>query len=211
MDPLHIAARTLLKTYGDDFCTEKQFVNYLSDDSRFEPVSLKAIMSAIVNEGYAKGLVNAKHNKENWQVYVNTSIPKIVNRNGFEDTYVSYCFQCLCYGLKLTDRVDEAVLSRDLSKDWTTTSTITSSNTYKGRKRNSTTTTYTPPPHYPFNGIGNVFNNVANNVNRAFASPFSTAPSSFPKSVLKRLALIFGIALLLILIIVGFIFRVCLL
>lgn len=127
MDALHISIRTLLTTYGEEFCCDKQFVNYLSDYSQFDPPALRTIMQSIVDGGYSSGLLKVKHDGEDWQTYIKSSVARIVKRNGFEDTYVSYCFQCLCYGLKLVDRVDDSMLSNNMAG--TTTTTFSSNST----------------------------------------------------------------------------------
>ncbi len=154
MTPLHISARTFLKTYGDQFCTDRLFINYLSDYSRFEPEALKNIMSIIVNEGYARGLVDTKFKRENWSVYTSDAISKIEKQYGFEHKYVSYCFQCLCYGLQLTDHVDESIINTD--NTWAPQTPYATNNQQESANafQQESASTHQQSQFQPRNGIG---------------------------------------------------------
>ncbi len=170
MNPIHISIRNLLTTYGDDFCTDRQFVNYLSDYSQFDPPALKAIISVIVRDGYAQKLVEAKQGNGNWSMVVSESIPKIVKLNGFEDSYVSFCFQCICYGLQLTNNIDESILTENMAGGATTKRSSAKSTSELTQWFSNTTKSKQTPPRVRFQAGPHAKGNPTKSTRSATAS-----------------------------------------
>ena len=104
--PLHIALRQLVDTHTSAIYSDEKLINFLSDFSVFNPPLLRHVLKGIVSGGYARGLADLQSHATDWQVFVSESSGKIVRRDGFESRYVVFCFQCLAYGLRLTDTVD---------------------------------------------------------------------------------------------------------
>ena len=111
--PLHIALRQLVDAHSPSIYSDEKFMNFLSDFSEFNPPSLRHVLKSMAAGGYVQELCNKQMSGADWQLYVRESLAKIVRREGFEDRYVDYCFQCLAYGLRLTDYVDSRLVQSD--------------------------------------------------------------------------------------------------
>ena len=117
--PLHIALRQIVQGHTADIYSDENLISFLFDFSEFNPPSLRFVMKSIVAGGYAAQLAEFKGQNDNWSVFVNESVGKIVRREGFEERFVRFCFQCLAYGIGLTENVDFTLL-KDESEDITT-------------------------------------------------------------------------------------------
>lgn len=103
-----------------DIYSDEKLISFLSDFSEFNPPPLRFVMKSIVAGGYATQLAEMKGQNDNWRVFVNECVGKVVRREGFEERFVCFCFQCLAYGIGLTENVDFTLL-KDESEDITTT------------------------------------------------------------------------------------------
>ena len=112
--------RQIVQYHTADIYSDEKLISFLSDFSEFNPPPLRFVLKSIVAGGYAAQLAKMKGQNDNWSVFVNESVGKIVRREGFEERFVRFCFQCLAYGIGLTENVDFTLL-KDESEDISTT------------------------------------------------------------------------------------------
>ena len=120
-----------------DIYSDEKLISFLSDFSEFNPPSLRFVLKSIVAGGYAAQLAELKGQNDNWRVFVNECVGKIVRREGFEERFVSFCFQCLAYGIGLTDNVDFTLLKDEPGDITTAENNLDAIQQKKGQTANS--------------------------------------------------------------------------
>ena len=96
---LEFIIKQIVLEKGQDFLTNKYFLNYISDyDNKvFNPPALKTILKTIINDGYANELLSS--GKDNVQVTINSITSKLSNLYGYSEDNTKYLLNCLAFGL----------------------------------------------------------------------------------------------------------------
>lgn len=99
----------VISEFGNDIVKQERFVSILCDYHSFSDMpATKIILHDIIKDGYGEKLYDFTINKdENFQIKVKSYIMNLVRNYGFNTDLVDYVFNCLLYGLKLTDVIPD--------------------------------------------------------------------------------------------------------
>lgn len=179
---LEFIIKQIVLEKGQDFLTNKYFLNYISDyDNKvFNPPALKSILKTIINDGYANELLSS--GKDNVQVTINSITSKLSNLYGYSEDNTKYLLNCLAFGLgwirnieepnpKSEGKMEQEKSSETIDYSYKTTTTNTSNTiNLKSQVVKKTTTTNTKTKSDIKKHIKNRNNKVKNSKNSCFST-----------------------------------------
>ena len=114
---LHIMMKQLINNQGASFITDKRFANILLDMGCFTNYPKgKNILKTINETDYANRILSYMDGYEPKDEIFNTMFDELSTQYNYGKNDISYCFQCILYGLNVLDGIEK--YSAKLDYDW---------------------------------------------------------------------------------------------